>query len=81
MSRKTRKRRLKRTAEPVQVFEDRPVNWSRLRQIFGNLSHRGTRIFEGYVLSLVVVDAKNPEDAAVLSELAIVEMTKEQPPS
>jgi len=80
MSRKTRKRRLKREPVVAPVVE-RPVNWSRLRQIFGNLSHRGTKIFPNHVLSPVVVDARSPEDAAALSDLAIVAITKTLPPN
>jgi hypothetical protein len=44
--------------------------------VFGNLSHRGTKIFPNHVLSPVVVDARTPEEAAVLTELALVEETK-----
>jgi hypothetical protein len=80
MSRNTR-RRSKPEPAPAPVVEDRPVNWSRLRQVFGNLSHRGTKIFKHHVLSPVVVDAKNPEDAAVLSDLALVELVKDDTPN
>ena len=82
MSRQARRRRAKRKPEPGPTpVADTPVNWSRLRQIFSNLSHRGTPLFRDYVLSPVVVDAKNPEDAAALSDLAIVAITKTLPPN
>ena len=82
MSRRKRRRRTKPGAEPALAPRaDTPVNWSRLRQIFSNLSHRGTPLFRDYVLSPVVVDAKNPEDAAALSDLAIVAITKTLPPN
>jgi hypothetical protein len=78
--RKTRKRRHREPEPtPAPVVPERPVNWSRLRQVFGNLSHRGTRIFKDYVLSPVVVDALDPTEAAILSELALSEEAKKGP--
>ena len=82
MSRRKRRRRTKPGAEPALAPRaDTPVNWSRLRQLFSNLSHRGTRIFKDHVLSPVVVDARTPEEAAILTELALVEETKKLPPT
>jgi hypothetical protein len=82
--RKHRRRRRDREAKavaPIVVAEERPVNWSRLCQVFGNLSHRGTKIFPNHVLAPVVVDAASPEEMVAETERAIVEETKEQRPS
>ena len=84
MSRRERRRRRAREAEaqaPAHVapVAETPVNWSRLHQVFGNLSHRGTKVFEGRVLSPVVVDANSPEELVEASEKAIVEAAKKGP--
>ncbi|MFI5296793.1 MAG: hypothetical protein ACHREM_01735 [Polyangiales bacterium] len=55
--------------------------WIRLRQIFGNLSHRGTKLFPNHVLSPVVVDASTPEEAAAKTDQALIEIAKKQEPS
>ena len=82
---KRRHRRRARQAEveatPPAVANDAPVNWSRLRQVFGNLSHRGTKVFDRYVLSPVVVDAGDPSELVEATEHAIVDETKKQQPS
>ena len=85
MSRRERRRR-RRAAEaqataPVVAVADTAVNWSRLRQVFGNLSHRGTKLFPDRVLAPVVVEASSPEELAEATERALVDETKKQPPS
>ena len=85
MSRQKRRRRRRdreaQAAAPVVPVADTPVNWSRLRQVFGNLSHRGTKVFPDHVLAPVVVDARSPEEMVEATERALVDETKKQPPS
>ena len=84
MSRQKRRRRRDRHAEaaaPVVPVNETPVNWSRLRQVFMNLSHRGTKVFEHRVLAPVVVDASSTAEMVEATERAIVEETKKQEPS
>ena len=85
MSRKMRRRRRRaraaQAAAPVAPVAETPVNWSRLRQVFGNLSHRGTKLFEHHVLAPVTVDAETPAKLIDATERAIVEETKKQRPS
>jgi hypothetical protein len=50
-----------------------------LRQIFSNLSHRGTKIFPNHVLAPVVVDARSPEQIIEATERAIVEAVRGEP--
>ena len=52
-----------------------PVNSSRLRQIFANSSHRGTKIFEGQVLG-PEVNAKTPGELGDRTDEANVEATR-----
>jgi hypothetical protein len=82
MSRRKRRRRRDREAKavaPIVVAEERPVNWSRLRQVFGNLSHRGTKLFSDHVLAPVVVDATSPEEMVANTEAALVAAVKDGP--
>jgi hypothetical protein len=77
----SRKRRRRRAPEPlpVPVVEDRPVDMARLRAKFSSMTHRGTPLFQHYVFAPVVVDARTPEEAAILSDLALSEETKKGP--
>jgi hypothetical protein len=82
MSRRKRRRRRDREAKAVAPFvvaEERPVNWSRLCQVFGNLSHRGTKIFPNHVLAPVVVDATSPEEMVEATERALIDVAKKGP--
>ncbi len=85
MSRQKRRRRRRshqaQAPAPVVPVVERPVNWPRLRQLFANMSHRGTKLFAGYVLAPVVVDARSPEEMVAATERALVDETKKQPPS
>ena len=84
MSRRTRRRR--RKTEPPTANEpavEKPVNWSRLRQVFGNLTARGIAkpIFYGFVHAPVVVEASSPEEAEEKTNEAFIAATKKQMPS
>jgi hypothetical protein len=82
LSRKQRRRRRDRVPTPAPVVPDhRPVNWSRLQQMFSSLSHRGTRLFADHVLAPVVVDATSPEELVEATERALIEQTQKQQPS
>jgi hypothetical protein len=83
MSRRKRRRRRDREAKAVAPVpnDERPVNWSRLRQVFGNMSHRGTRLFPHHVLAPVVVDAFSPEEMVEATERGLIEQAKKQQPS
>ena len=81
--RRRRRRRARQAQAPAPVVPvaDAPVNWSRLRQLFTNMSHRGTKLFDGYVLAPVVVDLDDPRALAEATEQAILEQTEKQQPS
>ena len=67
----------KRTKERARVQTgETSVNWSRLRQIFSNLSHRGTRIFKGFAFG-PVVEASSPAEADKATDEKFVEVTGE----
>lgn len=70
-NRRTKERAATRTAET-------PVNWSRLRQVYGNLSHRGTPVLSDLVPSGVVVEASSPCELVERTLDAIVERTKNE---
>ena len=55
---------------------DKPVNWGRLRQVFGNLTHRGQPVLDDYVLSGVVIEARSPEEGVAATERLVVEKTR-----
>ena len=46
---------------------DKPVNWSRLRQIFSHLTYRRQPIMDGLVFG-PVVDAQTPEELAKMTD-------------
>ena len=82
MSRRERRRRRARQAEAraqVVPAADTPVNWSRLRQMFSTLSHRGTKLFRHHVLAPAVVDASSPEEMIEATERALIEAVENEP--
>ena len=81
MSRQKRRRRDREAQAPAPVVAvaDTPVNWSRLRQVFGCMRGRGVAL--GFVPCGPVVDAWTPKELAEATEQAIINRVKDDTPS
>ena len=48
--------------------KEKPVNWSRLRQVYMNLTHRRAPVLNGLVFTGIVVETRNPEEMVANTE-------------
>lgn len=71
------KRRGKQERRPHDP--DTPVNWSRLRQVFGNLTNRRQPVLQDLVPSGIIVDAETPAELVEKTDEVLVERTRKEP--
>ncbi len=69
-----------RHQEP-RTHEEKPVDWSRLRQRYTSLMYRQAPVLDGLVFSGVVVEARDPKELVMNTEMVLVELAGKGEPS
>jgi hypothetical protein len=62
----------------VKYDPNGPVNWNRLRQLFGGMTHRRQPVLQGYALG-DVVEATTPEELSQKTTEAWIDKSQKEP--